>query len=170
MPTHGLLFDYEYCTNCGSCVASCKVEHNLPNGQNGITMFGDGPWKVDEEYWNYNWYALPTDLCDMCADRTAAGREPICVHHCLANVITYGPIDELAELLKKKGKQMLVVPTYKPRTAYGEFVHKHNKTDDHVAAHLEVSGTGTAEFGAHRHDGRVGEYTSEGATIEDEQA
>ena len=110
MPTHGLLFDYEFCTNCGACVASCKVEHNLPNGQNGITMFGDGPWKVDEEYWNYNWYALPTDLCDMCADRTAAGREPICVHHCLAQVMKFGPIDELVVEMDKKPNQVLFVP------------------------------------------------------------
>jgi len=169
MPTHGLLFDYEFCTNCGACVASCKVEHGYGNGKNGITMFGDGPWKVDEEYWNYNWYALPTDLCDLCSERTENGKEPLCVHHCLANIITYGTIDELAELLKKKGKQMLVVPQFKPRTAYGEFEHKHNATDDHVAEKVEVHGTHSATFGAHRHDGRVGEFDDEGATLEDEK-
>ena len=96
MPTHGLLFDYEYCTNCGSCVASCKVEHNLPKGQNGITMFGDGPWKVDDEYWNYNWYALPTDLCDMCADRITNGGDAACAHVCLAQCIEYGDFMDLA--------------------------------------------------------------------------
>jgi anaerobic dimethyl sulfoxide reductase subunit B (iron-sulfur subunit) len=157
MTTNGLLIDYEYCTNCGSCQVSCKEEHNYPVGKTGIAVHADGPWKIDEKSVNFNYWPLPTDLCDLCADRTAKGREPICVHHCLANVMYYGPVDELVKRLEKKPKQFLVVPQYKPKDAKGPFVHNaKNKT--HKAAHLEVEGTGSSTFGAHRHDAKVGEY------------
>ena len=160
MATYGLLFDYEYCTNCKSCIVSCKEEHGYGLGKSGIVVKADGPWKIDDDEWNYNWYPLPTDLCDLCADRTATGREPMCVHHCLANIITYGPVEELAKKLEDKPKQMLVVPQYRPKQARGAFVHV-DKGDEHVAAHIEVEGTGSATYGAHRHDAKVGEYETE---------
>jgi anaerobic dimethyl sulfoxide reductase subunit B (iron-sulfur subunit) len=156
MNTYGLLIDYEYCTHCGSCEVSCKEEHGFPVGQCGIKVLGDGPWKIDEDNWNWNWYPVLTDLCDLCASRTARGREPICVHHCLANIITYGTVEELAKKLEEKPKQFLIVPQYKPREARGKFVHK-DSGKERKAAHIEVDGTGKTEFGAHRSDSRVGE-------------
>ena len=108
--SYGLLFDYEYCTNCGSCQVSCKEEHGYPVGKTGIQVHVDGPWKIDEENWNFNNWPLVTDLCDLCTDRTAQGREPLCVHHCLANVITYGTVEELAKELEEKPNQVLFVP------------------------------------------------------------
>ena len=165
MATYGLLFDYEYCTNCKACIVSCKEEHDYGLGVTGIKLLVDGPWKIDDDEWNYNWYPVLTDMCDLCADRTAAGKEPICVHHCLSNIITYGPIEELAKKLADKGKQMLVVPQYRPKQARGKFVHV-DKGDEHVAAHIEVEGTGTATFGAHRHDTKVGSFSDEGTTLE----
>ena len=66
---------------------------------------------------NYNCLPFPTDLCDLCAARTAVGREPTCVHHCLANVMYYGPVEELARKLGEKTKQVLFVPQYKPLEA-----------------------------------------------------
>ena len=116
MATYGLLIDYEYCTNCGSCQVSCKEEHGYPVGKTGIS-----------------------------------------VHHCLANVLYYGTVEDLSEKLAAKPKQMLIVPQYLPREARGAFVHV-EKGAEHKAAHIEVSGTGSATFGAHRHDAKVGEY------------
>ena len=159
MAAYGLLIDYEYCTNCGSCVVSCKEEHDYPVGQGGIVMHSDGPFEIGFDEWNWNWYPLPTDLCDLCVERTAVGREPICVHHCLANVLAYGPVSELAKKLENKTKQLLIVPQFRPKQAKGTFRHKHNKTDDHVAVQLEATADGHAEFAAQRHDTRVGEYS-----------
>ena len=160
MATYGLLIDYEYCTNCGACVVSCKEEHDYPVGQWGIKVLCDGPWSIDKTSWNWNWYPLPTDLCDLCADRTAKGREPICVHHCLSNIIVYGTVEELAKKMEDKPKQFLIVPQFKPKDAKGPFVPS-TKGKKHKAAHVEVEGTGKAEFGAHRHDSHVGEYEVE---------
>jgi anaerobic dimethyl sulfoxide reductase subunit B (iron-sulfur subunit) len=153
MAAYGLLIDYEYCTNCGACVVSCKEEHGYPVGQWGIRLHCDGPWAIDDESWNWNWYPLPTDLCDLCAERTAKGREPICAHHCLANIISYGPVEELAKSLAQKPKQLLVVPQYKPKEARGPFVHKENITDAHRAAHIEVSGMSEVRLNTDRSDG-----------------
>lgn len=160
MATYGLLFDYEYCTNCGSCQVSCKEEHGYPVGKTGIHIYADGPWRIDDSNINLNYWPIVTDLCDLCAKRTDRGKEPICVHHCLANIITYGTVEELSAKLAEKPKQFLVVPQFMPREARGEFVHV-DKGDGHKAAHIEVEGTGSSTFGAHRHDAKVGEYTED---------
>lgn len=156
MATYGLLIDYEYCTNCGSCQVSCKEEHGYPVGKTGIKIYSD-QWKIDEDNYNFNNYPIITDLCDLCADRTAKGKEPICVHHCLAAIMQYGTVEELAKKLEAKPKQFLIVPQYLPKQARGKFVHQ-DKGEQHVAAHIEVTGTGEASFGAHRADAKVGEY------------
>lgn len=110
MPSYGLLIDYEYCSGCHACEVACKEEHGFPVGKFGIRVYSDGPWQINNRQTNWNKVPVPTDLCDLCADRVAAGRKPTCVHHCLANVMKFGTIDELAEDLKRKDKQVLFVP------------------------------------------------------------
>ncbi len=116
--TYGLLIDYEYCTGCQSCEVSCKMEHDLPVGKWGIRLYDDGPWQLNDaknasgKDYNWNRVPVPTDLCDLCAERTERGREPICVHHCLANVMHYGTVEELAAMMDGSMKQVLFVPTH----------------------------------------------------------
>ena len=164
MATYGLLIDYEYCTNCGSCQVTCKEEHGYPVGTWGIRVQTDGPWDMGDGTFNYNCLPFPTDLCDLCAERTDAGREPICVHHCLANVLYYGTVEDLSKKLADKPKQMLIVPQYLPREARGAFVHV-EKGAEHKAAHIEVEGTGKASYAVHRHDTKVGEIDENKGTV-----
>lgn len=110
MPNYGLLIDYEYCSGCHSCEVACKEEHGFPVGKHGIRVFNDGPWPINNRQTNWNKIPIPTDLCDLCADRTAKGKVPTCVHHCLCQAMKYGTIDELCEDLKRKHKQVLFVP------------------------------------------------------------
>lgn len=112
MAEYGLLIDYEFCTGCQSCEVACKTEHDFPVGKWGIRVFEDGPWQKDGtndegSHFNWNKVPLPTDLCDGCKDRVAAGRKPTCVHHCLADVMRFGTIEELSIELAKKPKQVL---------------------------------------------------------------
>lgn len=114
MATNGLLIDYEFCSGCQSCEVACKEEHGFPVGKWGIRVFDDGPWQKNNDSdagYNFNWNKIPvpTDLCDGCADRVARGKMPTCMHHCLANVITYGTLEELAPKLADKTKQVLWV-------------------------------------------------------------
>lgn len=155
MATYGLLIDYEYCTNCGSCQVTCQEEHDFPVGKTGIKVLTDGPWKINDERWNFNYWPAVTDLCDLCASRTRTGREPMCVHHCLANIISFGTVEELSKKLAEKPKQFLVVPQYDPIAARGKFVPSNKEA--HRAAHIEVQGTGKAAYAVHRHDTKVGE-------------
>lgn len=156
MTTYGLLIDYEYCTGCQSCEVSCKEEHNYPVGKWGIRVVDEGPWQIDEGHMNWNKVPIPTDLCDLCADRTSKGREPICVHHCLADVMKYGPVEELAKVMNEKRKQVLFTPQYKPYEARGVFSSaRKNAEGRRSAAAMEVEEYGQVEFATHRDDSDV---------------
>ena len=115
MPQYGLLIDYQHCSGCQSCEVACKEEHGLPVGKWGIRVLDDGPWQKDDSSdqgacFNWNKIPVPTDLCDLCANRLAAGREPACVHHCLADCMRFGELGELAEELAQRPKQVLWAP------------------------------------------------------------
>lgn len=104
---YGLLIDYEFCTNCHTCEVACKKEHDLPVGQWGIKTLEYGPVKNLNGDWEWTYLPLPTELCDLCAERTAKGKLPTCVHHCQSNVMYWGPIAELAEKAQEKPKMVL---------------------------------------------------------------
>jgi len=53
---------------------------------------------------------VPTDMCDLCEKRVAAGKLPACVHSCYTGVMEYGTVEELSKKLGDKGRQVLFVP------------------------------------------------------------
>ena len=110
MGAYGLLIDYEFCTGCQSCEVACKEEHRIPVWQWGIHLLDDGPWECSDGKFNWNKIPVPTRLCDLCAERTAKGKQPSCVHHCLAGVMQYWPVEELARELAEKPNQVLFAP------------------------------------------------------------
>ena len=108
---YGLLIDYTWCTGCHSCEMACKVEHGWEAGEaNGIQLFEDGPRKMPNGKFEYNYLPVMTSLCDLCADRTAAGKLPTCVHHCQSACMKYGTGDELAEMAKEMPRTWVYVP------------------------------------------------------------
>lgn len=110
MAEYGLLIDFEYCTGCQACEVACKEEHGFPVGKWGIRVLQDGPWEIEPKKWNWNKLPIPTDLCDLCADRVEAGRVPTCVHHCLASVMKFDTVMNLAQDLSENPGQYLFVP------------------------------------------------------------
>lgn len=74
----------------------------------------------------------------------------MCVHHCLANVITYGRIEDLARKATTKGKQVLWVPQYKPLEAKGEFVATKKSRSAEAAAPVEIESNDAWSTAAHR--------------------
>ncbi len=104
MTQHGLLIDNEYCTGCHSCEIACKNEHDLPLGQWGIKVLELGPWqRTDGKTWEYRFIPVLISDCDLCAERTSQGLEPSCVHHCLAQAMVYGTLEDLAIKMEEKG-------------------------------------------------------------------
>jgi anaerobic dimethyl sulfoxide reductase subunit B (iron-sulfur subunit) len=116
MVEYALLIDYEYCTGCQACEIACKAEHDFPMGKWGIRVLEDGPWALDgsgdkdSREWNWNKIPVPSRLCDLCAQRVQAGKKPSCVHHCLADVMRFGTVQEMAALMAEKPFQVMFVP------------------------------------------------------------
>jgi len=107
----GLLIRYDWCTGCKSCEAACRQEHSFPANVYGI--------KVEEIFLNkgqtFNNVPIPTDLCDMCMERCEDGKRPTCAQHCMARVIEYGELDELARRAEEyDGKAVIWRPKAKP--------------------------------------------------------
>lgn len=109
MGRKGLFIDYEYCTGCHACEMACQMEHGLPVGRYGIKVAEIGPWQIEGDKWQYDFVPIPTDECDLCAERVAAGKKPTCVHHCQAAVMKYGDIEELQASMNEKRKVVTFV-------------------------------------------------------------
>ena len=100
-----LAVDYEFCTGCHTCEIACQQEHGLAPDRFGIRLTQIGPDQLDERRWQYEFVPVPTDRCDRCARRQAAGKPPTCVQHCQAGCLYCGTLEELAEKIdlgKKK--------------------------------------------------------------------
>ena len=107
MTEYGMLIDYEWCTGCHSCETACQMEHHLPVGQFGIKLNEIGPFEYAPDRWQLSYVPVPTALCDFCAERQAKGKLPTCQHHCQAQCLEVGPIDELAKKIASKKKLVL---------------------------------------------------------------
>ena len=107
---YGLLINYEFCTGCHSCEVSCQMEHGLPVDRWGIKIQKIGPWQIDGDAYQYDFVPVPTDQCDLCAERTAKGKKPLCVKHCQSLAMRYGPVDELVRNFDGSTKVAVFVP------------------------------------------------------------
>lgn len=98
----GILVNYEYCTGCHSCEVACKKHLGLPAGEFGIKLTEVGPFEYagaqgNRDRWEWTWMPVLTKACDMCADRVAKGKIPMCVQHCQAWCMYYGEVEDLAK-------------------------------------------------------------------------
>jgi Fe-S-cluster-containing dehydrogenase component len=110
MARYGLLIDYEFCSGCHTCEVACQMEHNLPVSQWGIKIAEIGPWQIEGDKWQYAYIPVPTELCDLCGERVAKGKQPTCVHHCQSAVMKFGPVEELAKEMENKSRMVLFAP------------------------------------------------------------
>ena len=99
MTRNAILVNYAFCTGCSTCETSCKMEKGIPVGKWAVKLQQVGPFPIDDakEKWVYDFFPAFTDMCDLCAERTAAGKLPACVHSCESRVMEYGPVEELAK-------------------------------------------------------------------------
>lgn len=105
---YGLLIDYEYCTGCHACEIACAQEYDWPAGMGGMRvteMIQQLPG--DKAYLAY--LPFPTELCVLCAGRTAKGMKPACVQTCMAACMKHGRVEDLAKEIDKP-RMALFVP------------------------------------------------------------
>ena len=107
MGRKGILINYDYCTGRHSCEVACRVEHGYPDDQGGVFVAQVGPWQYGPDQYQYSFMPVITDQCDLCADRTEAGKDPMCVHHCQAFVLKYGDADEVGAEVSEGSKFVL---------------------------------------------------------------
>lgn len=108
MSDQALLINYELCTGCHSCEVACKEEHDIPLGKWGIKVAEDGPWKIEDENWHWDYVPIPTELCDMCEARLAEGKQPMCVQSCQPKVMEFGTAAELAARMDEIGHRCVI--------------------------------------------------------------
>lgn len=106
---NALFLDYEYCSGCHSCELACRNEIGLGLGEWGIKVHEDGPRETKDGTIHWNYYAVPTEFCTLCAERVAGGQQPACVQVCQGRCLQYGTIEECAQMLANKGGKGLVM-------------------------------------------------------------
>ena len=97
----GILINYDYCTGCHSCEVACKKVLELPKGEFGIKLGEVGPYeytgKTGADRWEFTYLPIVTKACDMCEDRVAKGKIPMCVQHCQAWCMYFGEVEDLVK-------------------------------------------------------------------------
>lgn len=106
MTNYVMLIDYKYCTGCHTCEIACRNEKGLPHDEWGIKLTEHGPKKLDGK-WVWDYVPIPSELCDMCADRIEAGEKPACAHHCLGQCMYVIPADQAAAKMAELGKKVV---------------------------------------------------------------
>lgn len=109
MAAKALLIDYEYCCGCHTCEVACQKEHGYSVGQFGIKVSQTGPFMIEgTKKAVFDFVPIPTDLCDLCKERTEKGELPTCVKHCQTGCMEYGPVDELASSAQGRKKAIFI--------------------------------------------------------------
>lgn len=111
MTVQGLWIDYEFCTGCKACELACQQEHGFEVDELGIQVFE----QLINGGQTYNFVPIPTDLCDLCAERVGREGKPSCVHHCMAKVMEFGPVEELVARMVDKPRSVIWAPHARPR-------------------------------------------------------
>lgn len=109
----GILVNYEFCTGCHSCEVACKKYLDLPKSEFGIKISEIGPWQYQNaekgpDKWEWTWVPTITKACNMCEDRVALGKMPMCVQHCQAWIMHYGEVEELTAKIKEGSRWVLL--------------------------------------------------------------
>ena len=106
---YGMLIDYGNCTNCGTCMIACRKEKALPLDQWGIKLTEQGPMRLDGGKVMWNFVPVPSDLCDVCADRIEEGRRPSCVVACLGACMVAVPLEDIPAAVANKQNNRVAV-------------------------------------------------------------
>ena len=109
MSKYELVIDYKYCTGCHSCEVACRKEKALPMDQWGIKLTEQGPMRLDGGKVMWNFVPVPSDLCDVCADRMEAGRRPSCVVACLGACMLAVKLEDIPQAVAEKKNERVSV-------------------------------------------------------------
>ena len=107
MSTYAMLIDYEYCTGCRSCEVACKQEYQRPAGRAGGVEVKEFVHRLPNDRLFITYIPTFTRACVFCAGRVKQGMAPSCVKHCMANVLTFGKLEDMQQQIPEKRKAIL---------------------------------------------------------------
>lgn len=107
MKDMALIIDYKYCTGCHTCEIACRNEKGIPLDEWGIKLTELGPKKLGGK-WMWDYVPIPSDLCDLCAERVEEGLRPACAHHCLGQCMYIVPSSEAERKMDELGGKKVV--------------------------------------------------------------
>ena len=105
---NALLINYQYCSGCHSCELACRNELGLGLDTWGIKLTEVRPFELEDGSFEWIYQPVPTKLCTLCADRVAAGKDPACVHHCLAFALEFGTLEEMTKRAAEIGSRVSI--------------------------------------------------------------
>ncbi|MGI6221218.1 MAG: hypothetical protein ACOYIP_05055 [Coriobacteriales bacterium] len=108
MSGKALLVNYRWCSGCHSCEVACQVKNDLPADKFGIKVNQVGPWEVASGKWQYRFFPVLTDQCNLCGDRISEGKLPSCVQHCQANCLQVLDAGEAARIAAENPKMLMM--------------------------------------------------------------
>ena len=109
MSKNGLLINYDYCTGCHTCEVACQQEHDFPVGKCGIKVT-EYIYAAEKKPVAVDYLPFPTELCDLCINRSKQGQLPACVKHCQSFCMSFGPINELAKQMETTPRSAIFAP------------------------------------------------------------
>ncbi len=107
MSGYGMLIDYDYCTGCKTCEVACKQEYKRPAGKIGGVEVKEFIHNLPNDKLYITYIPNFTKACVFCAGRVKKGLEPACVKHCMANILTFGKLDDIVKDIPQKRKAIV---------------------------------------------------------------
>lgn len=99
----GLVANLDLCMGCYACEVACKQEHDFSEGKKGIKVMTFGPYENEGEL-TMDFVPMGSDICDLCADRRAAGDGPFCAQICPTKALTLQTDDEILRMMRSKDR------------------------------------------------------------------
>ena len=69
--------------------------------------------------WQLTYVPVPTDMCDLCADRVGKGKKPACVHSCYTGCMKYGTVESFQPSWRRRASRSSLSPSRGLREAGG---------------------------------------------------
>ncbi len=107
MEDYSLLVDYQYCTGCHTCEVACKQEYRIPAGKEGGVRVLELVQELPGGGVDVTYFPFFTQVCSFCASRVKKGLQPACVKHCMAGILEFGALEDLAKELPERRKVYL---------------------------------------------------------------
>ena len=94
-------------------VFAIVLTYLVPKGEFGIKVSEVGPFEysaAEKGPGKWEWCFIPalTKACNMCEDRVAKGKFPMCVQHCQAWCMYYGEVEDLVKKIDGKTRWALL--------------------------------------------------------------